>query len=287
MDNECRLCLKKSFEKLLEEKVNDYNIKCELYDEINEYINSVNSEITTPEVARGVYNIMSETLQISDLNEENKLKSNDIVLKKYTEFKNLIFNSDNPFNVALRLSIAGNIMDFAACPEFFTNSEQYLNNVINKVLKADFAIDDSQQLETRIKFSKTLLFLGDNAGEIVFDKLFLETINHPNVFYAVRGKPVINDVTVDDASYVGIDKIAEVISNGYDAPSTIIEKASKEFKRIYNSADLIISKGQGNLEGLINNTRDDLYFLLMVKCDVIANLLAVKKGDYIVKKNNR
>jgi len=277
----------KSFERLLEEKVNDYNIKCGLYEEINKYINSVNSEITTPEIARGVYNIISETLQISDLNEDSKLKSNDIVLKQYADFKNLIFNSDNPFNVALRLSIAGNIMDFAACPEFFINSEQYLNNIINEVLTADFAIDDSQELEDRIKFSKTLLFLGDNAGEIVFDKLLIETINHPNVYYAVRGKPVINDVTVDDASYVGIDKIAKVISNGYDAPSTIIEKASKEFKKIYNDADLIISKGQGNLEGLINNTRDDLYFLLMVKCDVIARLLVVKKGDYIVKKNNR
>jgi uncharacterized protein with ATP-grasp and redox domains len=178
-------------------------------------------------------------------------------------------------------------MDFAACPEFFINSEQYLKNIINEVLTADFAIDDSQELENRIKCSKTILFLGDNAGEIVFDKLLIETINHPNVYYAVRGKPVINDVTVDDASYVGIDKIAKVISNGYDAPSTIIEKASKEFKRIYNDADLIISKGQGNLEGLINNTRNDLYFLLMVKCDVIARLLGVKKGDYIAKKNNR
>lgn len=285
MDNECRLCLKKSFEKLLEEKCNDYYIKCGLYNKINEYINSINSEIATPEVARGVYNIISKTLQISDLNEENKLKSNDIVLKQYAEFKNLVLNSNNQFNVALRLSIAGNIMDFAACPEFFINSEQYLKDIINEVLKADFAIDDSQELENRIKFSNTLLFLGDNAGEIVFDKLFLETIKHPNVFYAVRGNPVINDVTVDDADYVGINKIAKVISNGYDAPSTIIEKASKEFKKIYDNADLIISKGQGNLEGLINNTRDDLYFLLMAKCDVIANLLAVKKGDYIVKKN--
>ena len=231
MDNECRLCFKKSFEKLLEEKVNDYNIKCGLYDEINKYINSVNSEIATTEVARGVYNIISETLQITDLNKENKLKSNDIVLKQYAEFKNLIFNSDNPFNVALRLSIAGNIMDFAACPESFIDSEQYLKDIINEILKADFAIDDSQELENRIKFSNTILFLGDNAGEIVFDRLFLETINHPNVFYAVRGNPVINDVTVDDAGYVGIDKIAEVISNGYDIPSTIIEKASKEFKK--------------------------------------------------------
>ena len=287
MNKECRLCLMESFKKLVDEKVSEDNIKYGLYDDISNFINNVNSEITTPEVARGVYNIISKGLQISDLNKNSKQISNDIVLRQYNKYQDLIFRSDNPFNIALRLSIAGNIMDFAACPEFFTNSEQYLNDIINEVLTANFAIDDSNELKNSIKYSKTILFLGDNAGEIVFDKLFLETVNHTNVYYAVRGNPVINDVTIDDARYVGIDKIAKVISNGYDAPSTIIEKASQEFLEIYYDADLIISKGQGNLEGLINNTRDDLYFLLMVKCNVIARLLGTKKGDYIVKKNSK
>lgn len=276
-----------SFEKLLEEKVSDHNIKCGLFEDINKYINNVNSDIKAPEVARELNNMLTETLNIPDLHKAEKQKSNDIALRQYARYKDIVSKAVNPFDIALRISIAGNIMDFAACPEFFTNSEQYLDDTINEVLTTDFVIDDSKELEESIKSSNTLLYLGDNAGEIVLDKLLIETINHPNIYYAVRDKPVINDVTIDDAYYVGINAYAKIISNGYDAPSTIIEKASKEFTGIYNNADLIISKGQGNLEGLINNTREDLYFLLMVKCDIIAKLLSVKKGDYIVKKNNK
>jgi uncharacterized protein with ATP-grasp and redox domains len=133
--------------------------------------------------------------------------------------------------------------------------------------------------------AKNILYLGDNAGEIVMDKLFLETIKHQNVYYAVRGMPVINDVTIEDAKYVGIDKFAKIISNGYDSPSTILDKCSEEFINIYNKADLIISKGQGNLEGLINVKNEKIFFLLMVKCGVIGDELGVKKGDFVVYNN--
>ena len=173
-------------------------------------------------------------------------------------------------------------MDVAAVPDFSNNSQKYFNNTVNKVLTSDFAIDDSLLLKNKINESKTILFLGDNAGEIVMDKLFLETIKHPNVYYAVKGNPVMNDATIKDARYVGIDKVVKVISNGYDAPSTILDKCSDEFMDIYDKADLIISKGQGNLEGLLNTHNKKIFFLLMIKCDVIGNYLGVKKGDFVV-----
>jgi hypothetical protein len=119
---------------------------------------------------------------------------------------------------------------------------------------------------------------------MVFDKLFIETMMHPNLIYAVRGAPVINDATMDDAKYVGIDRVADVISNGYDAPSTILEHCSDEFMKVFNRADVIISKGQGNLEGLLGQTTKAVYFLLMVKCEVIADALGVRKGDFVVSK---
>jgi uncharacterized protein with ATP-grasp and redox domains len=287
MDNECKQCLIKSFEKILAEKSAGSEIKNKLSVKIRDYVYGIDSELVTPEAAREINKLLVETLNISDLHKEEKLGSNDIALNNYHRCRELVLKSASPFNAALRLSIAGNIMDYAACPEFFTNSEQYFDKMINEVLTVKFAIDNSKELEERIHNSKTLLFLGDNAGEIVMDKLLLETIGHPNVYYAVRDRPVINDVTSEDAYYTGINTIAKIISNGYDAPSTIIEKASGEFIAVYNDADLIISKGQGNLEGLTSNTREDLFFLLIVKCDVIARLLGVKKGDYVVKKNNR
>lgn len=116
----------------------------------------------------------------------------------------------------------------------------------------------------------------------MFDKLFIETIMHHEVFYAVKGAPILNDVTMTDAHAVGMDVVADVISNGFNAPSTVLEKCGKEFLEIYDSADLIISKGQGNYEGLMHITDSRIFFLLMVKCDVIAEKLCVKKGDFIV-----
>ena len=209
-----------------------------------------------------------------------KKQSNDIALGMYEEVKNKVFSSDNPFETALRIAISGNIIDFAV-------SEQYdLKATVNKVLTSDFGIDDSLQLEKEIKKAKKVLYLGDNNGEIVFDKLFVETIDHPNLYFAVRGAPVINDGTIEDAIYVGMDKKAKVISNGYDAPSTIPEKCSKEFQELYNSADVIISKGQGNLEGLMQRSDKRIFFLLMVKCDVVAERLGVKKGEFVVVRGN-
>ena len=216
----------------------------------------------------------------SDPYKTEKKQSNDIALGMYEEVKNKVLSSDNPFDTAIRTAISGNIIDFAL-------SEQYdLKATVNKVLTSDFGIDDSLQLKEEIKKAKKVLYLGDNNGEIVFDKLFVETIGHPNLYFAVRGAPVINDGTIEDARYVGMDKKAKVISNGYDAPSTIIEKCSKEFQEIFNSADVIISKGQGNLEGLMKSSDKRIFFLLMVKCDVVAERLGVKKGDFVVVRGN-
>jgi uncharacterized protein with ATP-grasp and redox domains len=211
---------------------------------------------------------------------EAKRQSNDLILAMYPNLKKQVFQSDNPFDTALRLAIAGNIIDFATGDNFDIQA------TIEKVLHSDFAIDHSAELKQALSKAKKVLYLGDNSGEIVFDKIFVENIMHPNLYYAVRGAPVINDATMDDAKYVGMDTVADVISNGYDAPSTIVEHCSTEFKEVFNRADVIISKGQGNLEGLWDITDKKIYFLLMVKCDVIADALKVKKGDFVVKKNN-
>jgi len=216
----------------------------------------------------------------ADPYKKEKKQSNDLALGMYEEMKENVLSSDNPFETALKIAISGNIIDFAV-------SEQYdLKSTVDKVLTSDFGIDDSIQLKEEIQNAKKVLYLGDNNGEIVFDKLFVETIDHPNLYFAVRGAPVINDGTLEDAIYVGMDKKAKIISNGYDAPSTIPEKCSAEFQELFNSADVIISKGQGNLEGLMNRSDKRIFFLLMVKCDVVAERLGVKKGDFVIVRGN-
>jgi hypothetical protein len=211
-----------------------------------------------------------------------KQQSNIQALELYKYWVKEVNNSNNPFDISLRLAIAGNIIDFATGEKFD------INQTIQRVLKANFAIDHSEYLKEEIKKAKKILYLGDNAGEIVFDKLFIETLNHPNITYVVRGNPVLNDATMEDAISTGIiNVVKKVISNGYGAPSTLVDKCSKEFQEHYYDADLIISKGQGNLEGLINNNYGrNIVFLLIVKCNVIADLLKVNKGDFVVVSSN-
>jgi uncharacterized protein with ATP-grasp and redox domains len=234
---------------------------------------------STPQFARELHARIKQITDNTDPYRQSKIQSNLQVLKMYTDLKQKVSAAANPFETALRLAIAGNIIDFAISDEY------NLEETINHVLLSDFTINHSVQLRNEIAKANKVLYLGDNNGEVVFDKLFIETINHPNLLYAVRGDTIINDVTMADAQSVGIDQLVPIISNGYDAPSTLPDLCSPEFKEHFESADLIISKGQGNLEGLLNDNQHNIAFLLMVKCTVIAEKLNVKKGDFVVKLN--
>jgi uncharacterized protein with ATP-grasp and redox domains len=280
-DYRCFFCFARGFEKLIEKENLTVDDKNSFTREMTNLYNKVGTDFLTPEFSRSLHKILKGYTNNSDPYKEEKRNSNDLVLGMYKDLKERILQSDNPFDTALRLAIAGNIIDFAVSSNF------NLQSTVENVLHSDFAIDHSKYLEQAIYKADTVLYLGDNCGEIVFDKLFIETINHSNVIYAVRGAPVSNDVTLDDALYVKMDTVARVISNGHDAPSTLVNSCSTEFKDMFNKADVIISKGQGNLEGLLNETGKDIYFLLMIKCDVIAECLGVKKGEFVVYKNNK
>jgi len=275
-DHRCFFCFTRAFEKLLEkENISNEAKKSFTLDMIRLYQNNWDKFIA-PEFSRELHIILKSYTLNSDPYKKAKKENNDQALSMFPELEEIIRQSKDPFDTALRLAIAGNIIDFAAGDNF------NLQATIDRSLTTFFAIDHSDRLKNALEKAKTVLYLGDNAGEIVFDKLFIKTIKHPNLIYVVRGAPIINDATMEDAEYVGMSNAAKVISNGYDAASTIPSKSSKEFQKYFEKADLIISKGQGNLEGLfpLNDVR--LFFLLMVKCDVIAEFLKVKKESFVV-----
>lgn len=279
-DYRCFFCFARAFERMLERDNLSKEEKKLFAREMFGLFDKEKNDVSIPELSRKLHVLFKRYSKNPDPYQDVKKSSNDLVLAMYPELKNIVFDSVNHFDTALRLAIAGNIIDFGLSNDF------ELQETIDKVLNSEFAIDDSVQLKQALIEAKTVLYLGDNCGEIVFDKLFIETVMHPNLFYAVRGAPVINDATLLDAKYVGINVVADVISNGYDAPSTILNHCSDEFLDIFNRADVIISKGQGNLEGLLNKTNKAVYFLLMVKCEVIADVLKVRKGDFVVKKQD-
>lgn len=211
-----------------------------------------------------------------------KIKSeyNQIALKLYPSLRVLIDESNDPLWTATRLAIAGNVIDFG----IFTSVD--IEGTIKKALNNSLAVDHYEYFSNSINRAKKLLYLLDNSGEIVFDRLLIETLMNYgiNVIAVVKGSSVINDATVVDAEEVGLIEICEVISNGSDCVGTILEWTSDEFKYIFNKSELIISKGQGNFETLIGNKKM-IYFLFQSKCSVVSKELGLQTGSMLLKSS--
>ena len=215
-----------------------------------------------PALGRKLHRLIRELIQNPDPYFKIKAECNRMMLDMYTKFKKMVEQSPDPFDTAMRLAIAGNVIDFGP------QHQLDVMDTIHGVLNAKLTIDHSKILKEDLKNAKTILYIGDNAGEIVLDKIFLKAINHPNIYFCVRGGSVINDATVEDATLVAMDRLAKIITTGDDAPGVLWETASQEFKTIFKKVDVIISKGQGNLEGLID-LHQNIYFLLVTKCNII------------------
>lgn len=271
----CKACFERSYKHLFEKFAVNSELQIAFYTYFEEVFRT-SKTLSAPEIQTKLNAEFIKLIGTNDPFEQEKKESNQMALELYKEWKTKVFQSENPFELALRLSVAGNIMDYGVANQFD------VHKTIDNVLHASFAINHIKHLYNEISKANKILYLGDNTGEIVFDKLFLEVINHPRVIFAVKDAAILNDATLEDAMYVGIDKITHVISNGDTAPSTLLNRVSQEFLNHYQTADVIISKGQGNLEGLIGEQDDRIYFLLMAKCDVIADVLKVNKGSFIV-----
>jgi uncharacterized protein with ATP-grasp and redox domains len=196
----------------------------------------------------------------------------------YAKFEEMVKESKDPFNTAIRLAIAGNVIDFGS------QHQLDIMESIERVIDATLAIDDSNQLRQDLEQADSLLYIGDNCGEIILDKLLLTTLNVPQKYFVVRDSPILNDATHEDAIFTGIDKVAAVLTTGDNSPGAVWEYTSEQFKSAFVNADVIISKGQGNLEGLLHVGHQSIYFLLVTKCDIVAEKLGVESGRFVIKK---
>jgi uncharacterized protein with ATP-grasp and redox domains len=244
-------------------------------DRIGAILSHIPLESSPPQTGREIYRIIREMTGIDDPFRELKAQSTDAALGLYPALKGVVESANDPLKTAVRVAIAGNVIDFGANPEF------ELEKDVRAILETQPAIDDYSLFAKKLGKAKTVLYLGDNAAETVFDKILIETMHKP-VVYAVRGRAVINDATLEDARNSGLHKVATVISSGCDAPGFILSTCSGEFVDYFTIADLIISKGQGNWEALSNADRP-IFFLLKAKCQVVATELGVATGDTVIK----
>lgn len=232
-----------------------------------------------PEIGYAVHRIVRARMGHSDPYRDLKAHSTRAALALYPRLKTLVAASVDPLETAVRVSIAGNIIDFALSDELAD-----LWATVERVLAAPFAVDDLAALRTALAVADYVLYLADNAGETVFDRVLIETLEAP-VTYVVKGGPTLNDATHEDALAAGLETCATVIDNGSDAPGTILSLCSEDFRQIYDAAPLIIAKGQANYETL-SEAGPRVFCLLQVKCPVIGRDLGAPVGSVIVRQSS-
>jgi uncharacterized protein with ATP-grasp and redox domains len=258
----------------------DEKIHRKVLNSVLSIFSNISIGMTPPEIALLVHQRVKAVTGNPDPYQEAKKRQNEQALESEGILSAQISEMTNPLRGALLLSALGNAIDLAPMSQPPDLYKKYM-----EMIDRGFAWDDYELFYEKVQQSKSLLYLGDNAGEIVWDKILIEELLENfnlEIICAVRGSPILNDATTEDALFVGMDQVVNVISNGSDAPGTILTRCSEAFLNIYQKSDLILAKGQGNYESLSGENRP-IFFLLNVKCPVIAEDIHCNVGELVLK----
>ena len=228
------------------------------------------------------HKIAREMTGVDDIYYQHKRHYNRLAMKLYPELKNFVGEGNGALERAVRVAIVGNIIDLGVYREI--QSFQILDQLYN----VRWGLYDFSAFEQDVQGARTLIYVGDNAGEIVFDKILLEELKKigvQEIFFVVKGGPISNDVLVEDFQEVGLGDFAQALTTGKDECGIVPEDGPSELQEVWKRADVIISKGQGNFESL-SGRREKIYFLLKAKCVPVARELGVEQGAIILKKNH-
>jgi uncharacterized protein with ATP-grasp and redox domains len=248
------------------------------------YLSSISLDASPPEISRNVHELIREITKSDDPYKKVKEISNEKGKKLYPKIKKIVKNSDDSLLAAIKFAIIGNSIDFGTFKRFD------IDKIIDNNKNQNFINLEYNEFKKTLKNSKTILYLSDNAGEIFFDKILIEELikKRKKIYYAVKSNPIINDAKIEDAEYAGLDEITDLIEydNGQksSSPGVILTSASKNFINIFNSVDMIISKGQGNYESL-NKASREIFFLLMIKCPIVSNDIKIPEGSLLFMVN--
>ena len=231
---------------------------------------------TPASLSKPAYELVSAITGVADPYKRHKKSSNADALALLPRLRERVETAADPLGAAVKAAAAGNIIDLGIGHSF------HLERDIDTIMSQPLAIDDTDHLRQELGNGKRLLYLGDNAGEIVFDLLLVGQLlaTGTQVTFAVKSGPVINDATLEDAVQVGMTEIVPVVETGSNDIGVNWDNVSTEFQSLYDSADIIISKGHGNFE-TTSDRQANSYFLLKAKCQVVADEAGVQLGDVV------
>lgn len=281
---ECIPCMIRQAIEVAQELTDDTDKQKEIITRSLKEISNIDFDETAPVVSRLIHNHAKEVANNPDPYKELKHNHNFIAEEICKDFNlnRIIDESADPLETACKLSIAGNIIDMGA---YTVVERHFIEAAVQSSLKDSLDPYILDQLKIKMDSAKKVLFLADNAGEIVFDKLLINRLDNSKITYVVKGGPIVNDATSVDARESGIDKIVRVIDTGVDCQGTPLNICSEDFIREYESADFIISKGQANYETLSETDNKDIFYLLKAKCPSIASDIGCDQGKTVLIYN--
>ena len=280
---ECGPCFLRQAREAMDLSTDDELLKMELMEDIFEFLHDnfklgANSNST----GSAMHNMIKQKTGCRDPYHKEKIEGNEIALKYLPDVKKILEKDDSLENY-VKIAIIGNILDFGA----FTLDDD-IESVIKDSLKKDLVIKDIEEFEESLKTNDNVLYLVDNTGEIVFDKLLLAKIKEYglNITIAVKSEPILNDACMEEALDAGLDEFGEIVEIGAGTVGYVDSEISDEFRKIFDAHKFIISKGMGNYEGLteIDLSRKDVYFLLCSKCSTISKDIGVNLHDMLLFK---
>jgi uncharacterized protein with ATP-grasp and redox domains len=277
----CIPCVVKKAHELADRYILDSRKRYRFIQRVLAEIAAVEYGRTAPYMVARVMRLLKEETGVADAYREEKQECNRRMLAMQPQIEDILYNAEDRLKAALQIALAGNIIDFGPMRDV---PFAMINDVIEQTLHADFDMACYARLRSSLGNAGHLLYLGDNAGETVFDKVLIKEIKreYPGVAvtFAARGEPVLNDATVQDALDAGLGEYATVIGNGADLPGTDLSEVSGAFLEVFDSADVIISKGQGNFESLPGCGRN-VFYLFLCKCDLLMHKLQKDKWAHI------
>ena len=278
-DMECLICLLKQAVNTVKIATQDKTLQREVINRTADVIRNADLGLSPAVISTEVYRIVSDVTGVEDPYKQQKEQTNREALGMLPDLQKMISDADDVLDAAIHLAVAGNIIDTGIGYKYDLKHDIYV------IMQTPFAINDIESFKKELQPGRKILYLGDNSGEIVFDRVLIEQIltKGIDVTFAVKSGPIINDAMMEDAQTAGITEIVPVIETGSDDIGINFERVSEKFRRTFDNADFILAKGHGNYE-TCSELPYNIYFLLKAKCNVVAKELGVNEGDIVFKR---
>lgn len=281
ISRECIHCLARQAVEIAEEATSNISIQEQIIKRSLKELSEVDFNETAPEVAFRMHQHAKNITGIIDPYKKLKEKYNEIAQEIYNRIieEKWLEKAEDAFDMACRLAIAGNIIDFSAGLKLGPSD---IIKSVEDSIKHDIFGTGTIALREAVERADNIMYIADNSGEIIFDKFLLENLPINKVTYVVKGGPIVNDATMEDAISTGVVNLVKVIDNGHSAQGTILKDCSSRFKSEFSKADLIISKGQANFETLSDIKDKTIFYLLRAKCSSVTSAIGCKPMDYVL-----